>query len=141
MNKVYVMVGLPGSGKSTVAKTLDGTLISTDSIREELYGDENIQGDGRLVFSIAFCRAREALERGENVIFDATNVSRKARKGVLKATPGAEHVAVFVNTPFEECVKRNRSRVRVVPNEVLERMHKNLVPPTVEEGFAEVIEK
>ena len=137
--KLYVMVGIPGSGKSTIAKTLDGVLISTDAIREELYGDENIQGNGRMVFSIAYVRMQEALERGENVIFDATNVSRKARKSIIKATPNAEHIAVFVNTPFETCRERNLSRERTVPEEVLDRMYKNLTTPSKDEGFSEIM--
>lgn len=137
--KVYIMVGIPGSGKSTIAEKLTGKLISTDAIREELYGDAAVQGNGAKVFAIAYDRARQILANGEDVIFDATNTSKKARKAVMKETPDAEHIAIFVNTPYEECVRRNQNRERVVPEFVLERMKKNLVPPTVEEGFSEVI--
>ena len=45
----HFLVGIPGSGKSTVAQQLadltQGLIISTDRIREQLYGDEIIQGN------------------------------------------------------------------------------------------------
>lgn len=45
MNKLYVMVGLPASGKSTIAAEYveqhDAVLVSSDAIRAEIYGDEN----------------------------------------------------------------------------------------------------
>ena len=48
-----VLVGLPGSGKSTYAnKIKNAILCSSDKVREELYGDENIQGDKQKVFRI-----------------------------------------------------------------------------------------
>ena len=47
MTTLYMMVGLPASGKSTYAKLLaeevDGIIVSSDAIRKEWYGDENIQ--------------------------------------------------------------------------------------------------
>ena len=45
MADFYMYIGLPGSGKSTIAVAQKGaTIISSDAIRGELYGDENILG-------------------------------------------------------------------------------------------------
>ena len=45
---LYVMVGLPGSGKSTYAQHLahfkNIKIVSTNAIREQLYKDATIQG-------------------------------------------------------------------------------------------------
>ena len=138
MNKLYTMVGLPGSGKSTFTKNhTECVVISTDAIRAELFGSEECRENGSLVFKIAFKRIREALEQGCDVIFDATNVSRKARKCVFQLN--AEHIAVFVNTDVEECKRRNEQRERKVSEFVMDKIASLLVDPTIEEGFEKVI--
>ena len=138
MNKLYTMVGLPGSGKSTFTKNqTERVIISRDAIRAELFGSEECQEQGSPASKIAFKRIREALEQGCDVIFDATNVSRKARKSVFQFN--AEHIAVFVNTDIEECKRRNAQRERHVPEFVIDKMASRLVDPTVEEGFEKVL--
>ena len=73
---LIVMVGLPGSGKSTIAKQLaednPNTLIfSSDAYREKICGDENDQSNNDLVFRTLHKDLREALLLGKNCIFDA----------------------------------------------------------------------
>lgn len=54
MNDFYMMIGLPGSGKSTVAKSIasntTAVIISSDEIRAELFGNAEIQENTGLVF-------------------------------------------------------------------------------------------
>ena len=92
---------------------------------------------GNYIFMIGKARVLKALKAGKDVIFDATNLTPKYRKWCLDTK--AEHIAVFVNTPLKECLKRNSERERVVPPEVIERASKRLVPPTTDEGFDSVI--
>lgn len=47
-------------------------------------------------------------------------------------------VCVFVDTPFEVCVKRNDERERTVPKEAMDRMKRFLEPPTFAEGWDEI---
>lgn len=54
-NELIMLVGIPGSGKSTYADKLvkDNPEIivhSSDKLREELYGDSSIQGDNGKLF-------------------------------------------------------------------------------------------
>lgn len=42
MRKLSILVGIPGSGKSTYAETLPGTIVSTDCIRKSIYGSEDV---------------------------------------------------------------------------------------------------
>lgn len=136
--KLYTMVGLPGSGKSTFAKDhAECVVVSTDEIRAELFGSEECQENGSKVFAVAFARISKALAEGNDVIFDATNVSRKARKSVFQFD--AEHIAVYVSTDAEECKRRNAQRERKVPECVIDRMASRLVVPTVTEGFEKVL--
>ena len=53
--KLILLVGIPGSGKTTYAekyikKHSDTLHLSSDMIREELWGNEAIQGDNNEVF-------------------------------------------------------------------------------------------
>ena len=76
-----MMVGLPRSGKSTYAKELadeiSAVVCSSDAIRQELCGDENLQNKNEDVFRVLHRRIKEYLRKGTNVIYDATNINSK----------------------------------------------------------------
>lgn len=139
---IYTLVGLPASGKSTWAKAHaeDCFIVSTDAIRGELFGDESDQQNGKLVFEVAYARLAQAVALGHDAIFDATNLSRRYRAELFKRFPTARHVAVFFKTPYEECKRRNKQRDRFVPVGVIRRMSYQMEPPTLAEGFNEIIE-
>lgn len=136
MPNLYILVGIPSSGKDTWAhERSDAIIHSSDSIRAELYGDESIQGDPNKVFSIMLKRTIQDLKDGKNVIYNATNVSRKSRKNILGAAKKVETIAVVFATPVEICKKRNRGRARKVPEEVFDKMLRRFELPVIEEGF------
>ena len=62
MNKFYMLVGLPGSGKSTISNELNGEVFSSDALRKELWGDENTQGDNTLLFNELHKRIEKGLK-------------------------------------------------------------------------------
>lgn len=145
MKKFIMMVGLPASGKSTIAKKYaekeNAIIISTDELREELLGDEASQENNELVFKEAEKRIKENLNNNKNVIFDATNLSYKRRMNWLdKLHDHKTHmVAILVATPYEECIERNLKRERKVPEEVIKNMYYNFYVPQYCEGFSEII--
>ena len=141
----YVLVGCPACGKSTFAKNFDNdtVVVSSDAIREELYGDEAIQGNGKEVFSLYYDRAIAAIEKGYNVILDATNVTRKARKNIFstlgKSNVDCKFVAICFERELDVLLKQNAGRERKVPKEVIERMYHNYVRPAEQEGFDKIV--
>ena len=88
MSSFIMMIGLPGSGKSTIAQAYSEgygyEVVSSDAIREELYGDAAIQGDPQKVFKVFHQRIEEVLKAGNNCIADATNLKRKNRISMLR---------------------------------------------------------
>lgn len=140
-NVLIVCGGLPASGKSTYSEMLvaSGVFCSVcpDKIRGELYGDENIQGDGKQVFAIAHHRIKELGKGGNNVVFDATNINRNRRKELVKEMRPYFDIIIFkwFSTPASICYERNFYRNRQVPSNVIKRMSDNFEEPTMEEGW------
>lgn len=144
MNKLPIfcmLVGLPGSGKTSFALSQKDKydIISSDSIRKELYGSERIQENNNKVFEIMRKRAIEALKSGKNVIYDATNMTRKFRKALLSSIKiDCKKVACIIWAKYETCVLRDKNRNRTVGNEVLRRMIKSFQVPYYDEGWDEI---
>lgn len=144
MNKLYMMIGIPASGKTSlaeqIAKSEDAEIVSSDSIRKELYGDENIQGDNNKVFRILQDRIIKGLKNNKNMIYDATNISYKTRMTFLQRLNklDVEKIAIMVATPYEQCLIRNSQRERQVPEEVIKRMYKNFYVPQYFEGWDDI---
>lgn len=147
---LFMMVGLPGSGKSTLADTLvvenerwhtKPHVHSSDALRLELYGDENSQEHNVDLFTELHKRIKNDLINGINVIYDATNISKKRRAAFLaelKNIP-CHKCCICVMTPYDMCLQFNDTRERKVPNEVIRRMYMNWNPPDYSEGFNEII--
>ena len=86
MSKFIMLVGLPGSGKTYITENYFSRAkhISSDAIREELWGDANDQRNGDKVFYEMDKRTCSALEAGEDVVYDATNMNSRKRKAVVR---------------------------------------------------------
>lgn len=62
MNKLFMMIGIPASGKSTIAKEIskseDAIIVSSDDIRKE-FGNINDQSQNVKVFEEAERRSKQ----------------------------------------------------------------------------------
>lgn len=143
MANFYMMVGLPGSGKTTFAHNIEkgAIVISSDIIRKELWGSEEKQGDNKIVFEELEKRVMENLAADKSVVYDATNIKAKKRKDFLyrlRKIPNVNTVCMLMSVPYEQCLERNNERGRVVPEEVIERMYMNFEIPQIREGWNQI---
>lgn len=145
--KLIMLIGLPGSGKTTYAKEYiaknskygDIVHLSSDAIRAELYGDEAIQGNPTDVFSTMQRRALEALSNCSSVVYDATNMTRKDRASILSVCPKcAKTEAHLIWAPIEDCIYRDANRDRTVGKAVIDKMLKRFQAPWYDEGFHDI---
>jgi len=123
--RVIIMVGFPGSGKSTIAQRLGGTVISGDELKT------------------APKMIREAEKRLGNysIIFDATNAT-KARRAEYVAFAKRHNLPVrciHVATPIEVSMERNKLREKPVPNIALYLYRKKFEEPTADEGLEVIV--
>jgi len=150
---LVVLVGIPGSGKTTYARRLISRcramrLVSPDIIRERLHPGyeqglaEHRHINHRRVFAIAFREVDDALSAGDDVLFDATSLTVAPRRRLLRlaAWHDAIPVAHYFSIALATALARNARRRRRVPAWVIARMHAVLQPPTRGEGFARVVE-
>jgi len=150
MNKIYMMIGIQGSGKSTYArnlsKELNIPLISSDGLR-----DERPDIDPVNIWPTLYDLCKETLNKGSDFIFDATNITPSIRsklwieldkRGIKKDS--IDVIAYYFIPNLEESIKRVELRnkdpkERFLPIDVIESYYKNIVEPTKEEGFSKII--
>lgn len=141
MVKFIMLIGLPGCGKTEIASQLANNtiILSSDAIRKEFYGDETIQDNPTIIFEEMQRRTILALKEGKDVIYDATNISRKKRKHLLSSiTIPCKKIAYVVWARYETCIARDIGRKRNVGESVIKRMLLNFQPPYYDEGWDEI---
>ncbi|MEQ8386661.1 MAG: ATP-binding protein [Coleofasciculus sp. A1-SPW-01] len=143
----HFLIGSPSSGKSTLAAKLTqlepkAVIVSTDAIRAQLFGDENIQGDWSLIETQVLQQIHRSIADGNPVIYDATNAKPEWRRSLLPKISGetVRWIAWYLTTPLETCKVWNRQRQRQVPDQVIEDFYRALRdhPPQTNEGFLAV---
>lgn len=135
----YVMIGIPGSGKSTWVKNNIPwvTVVSRDIIRAEMglcgIGDK-IVGD-RLqeqeVTEKEYQKMQELCDSGIDFAIDDINTG-KYRKQLVDFLRKNNYkvIMVRINTPLEVCQKRRKGQIKP---EVIERIYNSIIEPTVDE--------
>jgi predicted kinase len=144
------LIGLPGSGKSFLASRLSQqhagqVLISTDAIRSQLFGNESVQGSWQLIQAEIQRQMRQVVQQMLEAdlpaaVYDATNTRRKNRRTAIALARLAgfrQITGIWLDTPLSICLERNRNRDRQVPEDVIQRMYRQLrgAPPSLSDGL------
>lgn len=138
--KLYIVCGISGSGKSTVAKNLEAQiansiLLSSDALRAIIGKSEEDQDVSPIVFGTMKTMTEYLLKRGRTVIIDATNTTIKARNRFTQIARkiGVQVTVVAVEIEVATAKARNAQRSRKVPEEVIDRQFEKFVLPTQQE--------
>lgn len=132
MITLYLFCGAPASGKSTLSKQ-----IAEQHNAERISFDErHYMRHNEMISPIV-----EALTNGENVVADSVFAYVKQRKMILDAVKDipCRKVLIHMTTPLDECLRRNANRKNHLPDFVVESFFQSIEPPTLDEGWDEII--
>lgn len=142
MPTLYIMVGIPGAGKTTYAKNelSHAVYIGADALREKLYGKELTLRGYRRIHRLMLRYAKSYLKKGRDVVIDCANISLRARKQYQKILSEKDKlIAVYIRSTLKQALANNQKRSRHVPAFGILFMHLRFKQPHKTEGFCKVI--
>jgi predicted kinase len=141
---LYLLCGIPGSGKSTFVKNdlarTHGKWISRDEVRFSIVNDdEEYFSHEDEVFNTFIIWINEALNNYDDVYVDATHLNERARNKVLKRLNlfDVNIIAVNFNVNVNICLERNSKREgrACVPEKAIRNMYASWHPAKKGELF------
>jgi predicted kinase len=122
---LWVVCGMPASGKSTISDALSGALqikvLRSDLVRKALFGvetevhmdlpfEEGVYSEqsSSLVYGRLLLLAQEEIEKGSSVILDATFSRKQQRREVARLAQDMDCNIVFVECTCSESTSRDR---------------------------------
>lgn len=144
MPKLYMMKGLPGSGKTTRSFSVmeqsktPVKRINKDDLREMVDRGTHSHAKEELILKTRDMLVSLYLDQGYDVIVDDTNLGRKHEPRLRQLA--REHDAAFTiidltDVPLETCIKNDLKRTRSVGERVITEMYNRYILPTQQETY------
>ena len=136
--RLLVFCGIPGSGKTTIARLVtrtdpDAVHIQTDSIRAMLTAPSFDAAESDFVYRACVAVAKEALGVGRLVVLDGTFGSSKRREKTFGVLAGLYSRVdfVFVSCDLQTALERNATRTggAAVPEDSVIGICRGFEPP------------
>ncbi len=134
--KMWIMVGLPMSGKTTEVKKLieeyGGAVVNPDAVRLAMHGQAYVQDSEDFVWATVRCMVRALYLSGHGlVIIDACNTSKKRRDAWRYLVKDVEISFIVIKEDVDVCLSRTDSKdLRIA----IERMAISAEPVMKDEG-------
>lgn len=147
---LIVLVGAACSGKTTfAARHFDPSeVLSSDSFRALISGDEGNQSATRAAFGRLHRDLTRRLHEGRLTVVDATNVERSARRALIARSriAGVPAIAIVLDLSAAVVLARNAARTARVVDDTAVHLHLARLRATLDgpngdlnlEGFREV---
>ena len=142
MNKLIVLSGVPGSGKSyfsallRLQKKTHVYVISSDGLRREILGNQRNLSEDELIWRI-FYALTKAFSEDKNgiVILDATNAKKQYRLDNIKPFKNLYEQIDLICFKLDNdiVIRQNRERDNPIPDEPLLRLINEFELPDDEE--------
>lgn len=149
--KLYILCGIPFSGKTVLAKELvklkGWVRIDLDDVKFEIFGNDIKDGDLKQkdwdkVYQIMYQRIQEQLEKGNTVVHDTGNFTKHERNLIRKIAKKLNILTtvIWVNTP--ENIARNRLKTNQQTSERFsvseadfDEVVAEMEPPSADENY------
>lgn len=120
-NKLYIMTGVPYSGKTTLTKELTKKIkvkvVSADEIlgKKDIWGKRHpTQNEWEMAYLEAVEEIKNYLIQGKSVIFDESNLEYRQRENLRKIAKNleVEAVLIYLIITKDEAIKRWQSNLK-----------------------------
>lgn len=147
--KLYMLIGIPGTGKSTLRNKLytkiNALIVCPDDLRNMMLNAEHShlhfeQSIEPAIWSSIYYILESTMELQRNIIYDATNINKSSRFKIIEIAKehGYDVVGIVMTASSELAIKRDSERKRSVGSLVMKRMIASYQPPSLDEGFLEI---
>lgn len=139
--QIFVLCGIPGSGKTTIARRMSTDMVVDLYCADEFHTVHKAKPHDE-ISTLFHENIKKSLLQGKDVVCDGTYVTKFVRSCLLESIAGipCRKTLLVMNTPTEECLRRNTERKIRVPNSVIKTFEKMYDPPTFSEGWDEIKE-
>lgn len=141
MKKVILTKGLPGSGKSTWAKSLldknpgKYKRVNKDDLRAMIDNSKWSKDNEKFILNIRDQIILSALENGKHIIVDDTNLHEKHINHIKELVKGKAEVEIkdFTDVTLETCIKQDLKRFNSVGKDVIVDMYNQFLKPEIKQ--------
>lgn len=126
---VTVMAGLPGSGKSTIAKQIKALRVNLDDIRKMMGWTDQASWSKQkenVAIEAMLSTVEAAVDQGQDVVVDNTHLTARI-PGLLRRRVGGRasfKVISLLDVTVEKCIERDALRDNPVGESVIRKMAK-----------------
>lgn len=144
---LLMLQGLPGSGKTTMARSLVDTRqavrVNKDDLRAMLHNGIHSKSSEKEVLALRDKIVVDTLSRGRTIIVDDTNFApyHEITLREIAKNMGVPFVKHFIDTPLEDCLIRNKQRDKPVPESVITDMYEKYLAPKTPIKLPEYVEE
>ena len=148
MTKLFILIGLPGAGKSTFAQIVKERnkkikYVSSDELRKEF---SEFKDNHSKIFDIMNNRTIEMLRENNHVIYDSTNLERRYRIDLfnqirMSLLENVKVEAVFIHNGLNRAIEQSNKRKNRddVNEELIRNMYKTMQLPSINTDCHEII--
>ena len=133
---VILLAGLPGTGKDTYIKNVypELPIVSLDALRQKMKIPAT--GAQNKIVIAAREQAKVYLRKKQPFVWNATNITPMIREKQIRIFMDykAAVKVVFLETPWDEMLRRNQCKKEAVPESAIENMLEKLIPPNLSEA-------
>lgn len=130
--KILTMCGIPGSGKTTQSLKL----AADNDIDRYSFDELHV-----ITYKNFTPHILHSLNMGRSVVADAPYTTKKTRMELIQSInniPDCKKILIVMNTPFDECVRRNNNRNKQLPISLLESFNRTFEMPSLDEGWDKI---